>query len=81
LHQARPAAGNDVAIHLGEIGGHAPGLLIAKGSWLDPRGSEDRHTTAIATRGFETGQIVDHVPESKNRIDEIRYDTLFVGQG
>jgi hypothetical protein len=55
LHQSRPAAGDDVAPHLGKRGGGALDLVVHERSGLGARGAEDGDAVALAARTAGVG--------------------------
>ncbi len=80
LHQSRSAAGDDVAPHLGQRRGRATGFEIRERSGAGPRRAEDRDAVTIAARRLEPRQLVDHIPQTQDRVHEHALDCLFVAQ-
>src|SRR5262249_38623816 len=80
LHQPRAAAGDDVAVHVGEPGGRALRFLVPERSGLKPRRSEDRHAIAVAPRRPQPSEVVDDVPEAEDRFDQDLSYSIFVGE-
>src|SRR5215813_8609464 len=78
LHQARAAAGNDIAAHRRERGRRAFGFLIGKGPRLGPGGAEDADAITIAARWLEPGQIVYYIPQSEHGIRKNSLHGFFV---
>lgn len=65
LHESRPAAGDDVAIHFRQCRGHPFDLVINERARLGPRRTEDGDAIAVALRGLQTCGVVDYLPRMK----------------
>jgi hypothetical protein len=78
LHQTRSAAGDDVAAHFRQGSSESFDLVVGKSPRSSPRRAEDCHPISLVLRRAQPREVIDDIPQSKNRVDEDLLDRLFI---